>query len=119
MRRQHRDWMGDGSVTDVLTFDMREIRGRPRGRKAGRPIEPIDGQLLVCEAVARRRARAFKTDWRGELALYVVHGCLHLCGYNDCRRRDAAAMHRREDQILCDLEFGPVYSAARATGMAD
>ena len=100
MRRLHARWLGDDSTTDVLTFDLRE---RP---KAG----SVDGQLLLCKSVARRRARARGTDWRDELLLYVVHGCLHLCGHDDHSETDAARMHALEDKILTELGWGAVFS---------
>lgn len=103
MRRQHARWLGDDATTDVLSFDL---RAKPR---AGR----VDGQLLVCKSVARRRARSRKTDWRGELLLYVVHGCLHLSGYDDGGAASAARMHHREDEILTALGWGPVFSGRR------
>lgn len=98
MKRQHRQWMGDGSLTDVLTFDLRDRRGGP-----------IEGQILVCRDVAKKRAGS-RGDWRRELALYVVHGCLHLCGYDDHDPRGFARMHAREDEILESLELGRVFS---------
>ena len=103
MKRQHKQWMGDGSVTDVLTFDLRD---RPRGA--------IEGQILVCQAVAKMRAGP-RGDWRRELALYVVHGCLHLCGYDDHAARDFAKMHAREDEILATLGMGRVFAEGPAS----
>jgi probable rRNA maturation factor len=100
MRRQHKRWMGRAAVTDVLSFDLRD-----RGRRG-----LVDGQLIVCETVARRVAARHDTDWRGELLLYVVHGCLHLCGHDDHRAADAARMHRQEDQLLSSLGWGPVFA---------
>jgi len=101
MRRQHAEWMGEDSTTDVLSFDLREQAEARR----------VDGQLLVCKSVARRRARSRKTDWRGELLLYVVHGCLHLCGLDDGDQASSENMHRLEDEILRDLGWGPVFSS--------
>ncbi len=100
MRRQHAQWMDDDSTTDVLSFDLRETV------EAGL----VDGQLLVCGSVAKRRARSRKTDWRGELLLYVVHGCLHLCGLDDHNEHAAQQMHGLEDEILRDLGWGSVFS---------
>ncbi len=97
MKRQHKQWMGDGSVTDVLTFDLRDRR---RG--------PIEGQILVCVDVAKKRVGP-RGDWRAELTLYVVHGCLHLCGYDDHDPRDFKKMHAREDEILETLGLGRVF----------
>ncbi len=101
MRRHHQRWMNDPTTTDVLTFDLRDS---PTARS-------VDGQLIVCRSVARRAARQRLTDWRTELALYVVHGCLHLCGYTDTDEASAAAMHRREDELLGEFGIGPVFAA--------
>lgn len=105
MRRQHAQWKNDDSTTDVLSFDLRETAS------AGL----VDGQLLVCGSVAKRRSRSRKTDWRGELLLYVVHGCLHLCGLDDHDAHAAQQMHGLEDEILRDLGWGSVFSASEGS----
>lgn len=100
MRRFHRRWLGIGNVTDVLTFDLSD-----------RPNETaVDAQIVVCIDAARARARASGASWQQELLLYVVHGCLHLRGYDDRRAADARVMHRREDVIMTELGYGPAYS---------
>ncbi len=102
MRRQHARWCGEDSTTDSLAFDLRNesVDGL------------VDGQLLVCKSVARRRARSRRSDWRAELLLYVVHGCLHLCGHDDHDAAEAARMHEEEDRLLTALGWGPVFRAA-------
>jgi probable rRNA maturation factor len=104
MRRQHKQWMGRATLTDVLSFDLRD---RPEGGF-------VDGQLIICEAVARREAGRQDTDWRGELLLYVVHGCLHLCGHDDHQSADAARMNAQEDKLLSLLGWGPVFAGPSA-----
>ncbi len=108
MRRLHGRWMGETTATDVLTFDLKSRNVEKSKRRN------VDGQIVVCESVARRRAREDRRDWRDELLLYVVHGCLHLCGYDDRRARDAARMHRREDEILTRMGRGPVFYSSRS-----
>ncbi|MCB9855216.1 MAG: rRNA maturation RNase YbeY [Phycisphaerales bacterium] len=100
MREQHARWMGEDSTTDSLAFDLRD-----------EPDEGIvDGQLIACESVARRRAAAAGHDWRDELTLYVVHGCLHLCGFDDHEPDDSAEMHAEEDRVLVEMGLPPVFS---------
>ncbi len=103
MRRQHARWMDDDTPTDVLTFDLRDEPERGL----------VDGELLVCSTVARERARGYGGDWRAELLLYVVHGCMHLCGLDDHDPVEAARMHRLEDRVLKQLGWGEVYAAER------
>lgn len=113
MRRLHREWMGKDCTTDVLTFDLREPDRR--GKKHGDERRgTVDGQVIVCVAEARRRSAALGVTLKDELSLYVVHGCLHLCGYDDHRPTDAARMHKREDQLLIALGQGPIFSAGPA-----
>lgn len=109
MARLHEHYMSDPTATDVLTFDL---GGDRRNRL-------LQGEIVVCAAVARARAapdaRAGNArGWVRELCLYVVHGVLHLAGYEDHSRAGYAAMHRREDQLLRQLGIGPVF-AGRTT----
>ncbi len=101
MRRQHERWLGRDTSTDVLTFDLRDHPGP----------NLVDGQIVVSSGTARRRARRRGIDWRRELALYVVHGCLHLCGYDDRESEAFERMHAREDEILSGLGLGRVFGA--------
>lgn len=105
MRRLHKRWLGKDGTTDVISFDLRE--------QASAGI--VDGQLVVCRSVARRRARPHGQDWRSELLLYIVHGCLHLGGLDDQSAASAARMHQLEDRILTRLGWGAVYSGRGAS----
>lgn len=100
MRAQHARWMDDDTTTDSLAFDLRD---EPDDRV-------VDGQLIACESVARRRADAAGHDWRDELTLYVVHGCLHLCGFDDHDADDSAEMHAEEDRVLVEMGLPPMFS---------
>jgi probable rRNA maturation factor len=80
-------------TTDVITFDY----GAPG------PADGAFGEIFVCLDEAVRQARRFRTTWRRELTRYVVHGVLHLRGYNDHRANDRRAMKRVEDRLLRTL----------------
>jgi probable rRNA maturation factor len=102
MATLHKRYLGKSGPTDVLSFDLDTDRGQGH----------LEGEVVVCTDVARRRAarygRALQAA-RAELALYVVHGILHLAGYDDHTPADNQKMHRREDEILCRLGLGPVF----------
>jgi len=106
MRRAHRRWRGTAALTDVLSFDL---RGGPQPGV-------VDGQIIVCGDVARRAARRHRLDPRAELLLYVVHGCLHLVGYDDSSRAGFARMHRREDELLSRFGWGAVFARGSRLG---
>ncbi|MEK6642860.1 MAG: rRNA maturation RNase YbeY [Planctomycetota bacterium] len=92
MKRLHAKWLGDDSPTDVMTFDLAES---PSKRKT-----PVNGEIVICSSVARAQAAEHRVSHREELLRYVVHGCLHLCGYDDRRATDAKKMHAEQERVL-------------------
>ena len=65
--------------------------------------------LALGGQVARRQAKIYKTSINKELALYTVHGLLHVLGYDDDTERNAQCMHQREDELLTRLGLGTVF----------
>jgi probable rRNA maturation factor len=102
MATLHRRYLGRPGPTDVLAFDLDTDRGRGH----------IEGEVVICADVARRRAarrsRSLQAA-RAELALYAVHGILHLAGYDDQTPAGFRRMHAREDELLSQLGLGPVF----------
>ena len=79
---------GEHVPTDVLSFPM----DGPEG--------PIFGDVLICPAVARRQARGLGRTFEEETALLLVHGVLHLGGWDHATPADEIAMSREERRIL-------------------
>ena len=77
--RVHRQFMGVPGATDVITFDH--------------------GEIVVSADTARTQAAEHGHGTVEELTLYVIHGLLHLNGYDDIAPRDRAKMHRVQDRI--------------------
>lgn len=97
VNRRHlaHDW-----PTDVITFPLSE------------PDEPrLAAELVVSAEMASATARAAGVDAWHELALYVVHGLLHLCGHDDHSDDDRAAMRRRESEILAQAGLTNTFPA--------
>ena len=78
--------------TDVLSFPLSE----PNAKR-------LAGELVVGVEVALAQARERNHDVQQELALYVIHGLLHLCGYDDKSDETARAMRSRERHYLQEL----------------
>lgn len=107
MAELHQRYCGRAIPTDVLTFDLGS------DARAGR----IEGEIVVCADVAWREAgqranggAARRSAARVELALYVVHGVLHLTGHEDHSAHGFVRMHAREDEILSELGLGRVFA---------
>jgi probable rRNA maturation factor len=90
--------------TDVITFDYRSPHQ-----------ETLQGELLICPAVARAHARAHRTSLDSEIARYIIHGILHLQGYDDRSPAARRAMKREEDRRLKALLSDPPTRRPQAT----
>lgn len=84
----HGEHLDDPTPTDVISFDLGD-----------------EAELVVSVETARRVARQHGHTARAELALYVVHGLLHCCGYDDLRARDRARMRSAERDVLARLRL--------------
>lgn len=78
--------------TDVLSFPLSE----PSAKK-------LAGELVIGAEVAKAQADERGHDVQVELALYVIHGLLHLCGYDDTTDAAAKEMRARERHYLREL----------------
>ncbi|UCE58381.1 MAG: rRNA maturation RNase YbeY [Phycisphaerales bacterium] len=94
--------------TDVLAFDLSDDEGTAVNEGGGRETT-VEGEIVVSYETAAREAYRRDHDCNAELALYTVHGTLHLLGHNDHSPEDAARMHQLEDDILESLKLGPVF----------
>jgi probable rRNA maturation factor len=92
MRRLNRLYRGNDSSTDVLAFSMREGPG---------PESALMGDVVVSVPAVARQARMHDHSEDEELAVLLIHGLLHLCGYDHERgEREAERMRRRERLLL-------------------
>jgi probable rRNA maturation factor len=105
MARLHLQHCGIRGSTDVLTFDLGSLPKRGT----------VEGEIVVCAAEARRRVGvAAPRRVSRELALYVVHGVLHLSGMDDHTAAGFRRMHALEDRILSGLGLGRVFAELNA-----
>ena len=91
-RRLNHAYRGRDYATNVLAFDY---AATPRAAR-----QAACGDLVLCHAVVVREARAQHKALADHYAHLVVHGALHLRGYDHDRARTAARMERRERSIL-------------------
>ena len=89
IHRLNKRYLDHDEPTDVLTFPLGAL-----GEKH------LAGELVIGAEVAKAQAEEDGHDVQAELALYVIHGLLHLCGYDDCEAKDAAVIRERERHYL-------------------
>ena len=108
----HGQFLGDPSETDVITFDLRTdgdpIPGDPEpGDSSGERAAPLeaDGELYVSVDRALESSAERGVSFERELVLYVVHGALHLCGFDDHDPDERAAMRAAERSVMGRLGY--------------
>jgi len=92
--------MGREGPTDVLSFPIETAApGSPPTRAPGGP--PIElGDVFISPSVVRRNAERHGVPFEDEIALMVVHGLLHLLGWDHEDEADAVRMEGRERELL-------------------
>ena len=98
MRAQHDRFSGDASSTDVLSFP--DELGRAIGRgpvSPGSGEPPYWGDVIVCTDQAARQARDLGHPYSYEVLVLVLHGLLHLAGYDHVE--DRGEMTRLEERL--------------------
>lgn len=103
IHRINREFLEHDYPTDVISFtlpqdgfDVKTAQGR------------LEGELVVSVETAVREAAAAGWSLESEVVLYVVHGLLHLCGYDDQDEASRRRMRLREREILSLLNVSVV-----------
>jgi probable rRNA maturation factor len=102
-RALNKRYRGKDKPTNVLSFVPSPVVGESQG-------EGALGDLVLCAPVIAREAREQRKTLRAHWAHMIVHGCLHLRGYDHERPRDAGRMEARERNILKGLGFSDPYA---------
>ena len=101
-RRLNAHYRGRDAPTNVLSFPPAR---QPRSGDERRPL----GDLVLCAPVVRAEARGRGKRVRAHWAHLIVHGALHLIGYDHEHSRDARRMERREVAVMRRLGFANPY----------
>ena len=106
LRGLNLEYRGLDETTDVLAFSLGEAGGEGRPGEEF-PVAPgegaLMGEMVVSYPQAKRQAREAKKPLRAELALLVVHGVLHLLGYDHAEPEEEKAMWARQDKVMASV----------------
>jgi probable rRNA maturation factor len=108
-RRLNAHYRGKDHATNVLSFPAPPLPARVAANGEARAL----GDLVICPQVLRREAQEQNKSLRAHWAHLVVHGALHLIGYDHERSTDARRMERREIAVLRELGFANPYVSTR------
>jgi probable rRNA maturation factor len=93
IRQFNRDFLQHDYVTDTISFPMEDRRSEGY----------LEGEVLVCTEIAKSRAAEFGWTADEELLLYVVHGMLHLVGFEDTTAEQRTIIQEKERSYLATL----------------
>lgn len=97
MRRLNARFAGEDEATDVLAFPMMEEEEEEEGSL-------LLGDVVVCPEVARTNAKARRHPLEQELEILLVHGTLHLLGYDHQGVEDKSKMDERLAQVIASFQ---------------
>ncbi len=90
-------YLGRNNPTDVISFDI----SGPKDNKN------FFADIVISTDRAVENARAFRTKPLFELYLYVIHGVLHILGYDDKTGTERLIMRKKEESLLKSLKLSP------------
>ncbi|UCD15171.1 MAG: rRNA maturation RNase YbeY [Candidatus Omnitrophota bacterium] len=89
MKKLNKKFFVKNHTTDVISFPLGDV------------CTPYYlGEVVVSVQEAVRLSKKYGNSWKEELLLYVIHGILHLVGYDDCTKIKKKVMERKQQQLL-------------------
>ncbi len=96
VRSLNREYAGEDAVTDVLSFSQRE------GEEFASPPDGVPplGEVIIAYPQAARQAKERSEATEAEVTRLLVHGILHLLGYDHAEQEEEHRMRAREEELL-------------------
>lgn len=94
IKELNKKYRGKDKVTDVLSFPLDECR--IRNVECGDDL----GDIFICEAQVKRQAREYKVSEKEEFKRMLVHGVLHLLGFDHQKASEAKKMFKLQEDII-------------------
>ena len=89
IRALNKKFLKRNSATDVLAFDFNKSKS-----------DELNGEIIISTDQAIHNARLYKTSSQKELMLYVIHGILHLLGFDDHTSAEIKRLRRKEEELF-------------------
>ena len=101
IRRLNMQFRGKDCITDVLSFEYEKPTGN---RSTQIPEEPHLGDIAIALVPAQKNARQIGHSVDHEICFLIVHGTLHICGYDHVRKQDEEVMIRLQRRLMLKLK---------------
>lgn len=87
----NQEFLGNNSLTDVIAFDYSEKN-------------KINGEIYISKETVKRNSINYKVSLKNEMMRVMIHGTLHLCGYDDKNEKERKKMTEEENEWLIRME---------------
>lgn len=94
IKKLNQKFLGRNEPTDVISFGVK------KGRPVKKDLRGFIGEVAISVETAECNAKRFNTTKEREIFLYIIHGILHLLGYEDKGKKEKKAIWDRQDKIL-------------------
>ena len=84
----NKKYLNHNSSTDIITFNYSDRK------------DNLDGEIFISYEDAKKNAGRFKNTLPEEILRLIIHGILHLLGYDDLNKKDYRVMKKLENQLL-------------------
>jgi len=101
MQALNKKYLNHPYATDVLAFDFLPSKRIQRSRHS----KEVSGEVVVSSEAACQQARRLGVKKEQELVLYIVHGVLHLLGFDDHCPKDIKRFRAKEKEVLRSLSI--------------
>lgn len=95
IRAINRCFRGKDKATNVLSFPFMDIL----------PNEKIIGDIVICPSVALKEAKKYGNNFVDYIAFLLIHGFLHLLGYDHIKEKDRLIMEKKEEEIFKSISL--------------
>ena len=88
LRKLNKQFFDKDEYTDVIAFNLEDYD------------YPIEGEIYICPNQINENAKKFKVTYDNELKRVIIHGCLHLLGYEDNSKKEKEKMRTLENYYI-------------------
>jgi probable rRNA maturation factor len=100
IKKLNKKYRKKNEPTDVLSFS-----GESQKFIVPDETEKELGEIVICPSVVRKNAKKFQSVFEKEMAKVLIHGILHLLGYDHLKKTEAEIMERKQEQYLLKYRF--------------
>lgn len=88
----NRKFFKKAEATDVISFPLQDIS-----------TPDYLGEIIISTEQAKKMCTLYGKKWQEEFVLYIIHGILHLLGYDDIKEKEKRVMEQKQEEILSRL----------------